>query len=245
MAFGTSSSNISRRTGYAGPIGAALVLIAIISMVWAGLDTTTDIRYWAVLSFELFGGLIFSSLYGFDFRGHANLMSGRNLTAESKALLIGLFFGAMVLLTEGLFSVIGMLGSTNEGAWLGFLAPAAETMFAVISVYELMTAAFPGMHWIWKAVASDLVFALFHFWHYALRPDWLVLVIVLAIGNTFFVWTYHVTRNATAPMVAHLLVNIAPNLGTVAIFFLVYGPMFILIFIVFFLLFTFLGGRHK
>jgi hypothetical protein len=246
MAFGTGYAPArSNRNGYAGFVGSSLIFIAVLSMVWAGLDATTDLRSWLTLSFELFGGLILSVMFGFSFMRRANLSRSSNLQSESQAVMLGVFFGSIVVIIEFLAITASELASTSEGVWLSLMAPAAETMLAVVAVYQLLTSAFPKMHWIFKAVASDIVFGLFHFFHYGSDPKWLVILLVLAVGNTFFVWAYHVTRNATAPMVAHLMVNLVPNSQNVLEFIVLYGPLLIIMFVSFFFIFKFFGGRHR
>jgi len=244
FASGYAPAN-SDRAGYAGFIGSSLIFIAILSMVWGGLDRTTDFRAWAVLSFELFGGLLFSSLFGFSLLRRADFSKHANIQAETQGVLFGVFAGSAVVILEMVILTSSQLASTAQGVWLSMLAPVAETMFADVAVYHLLRSAFPKMRWIWIALGSDAVFSLFHFFHYSASPDWLWILLILIVGNTFFVWTYHLTRNATAPMMAHLIVNVAPNSQNVFAFVLQYGPLLILMFVVFFIVFKCFGGRHR
>jgi hypothetical protein len=245
MAFGMGyASTRLERKGYAGFVGASLIFIAILSTVWAGLDPATDKTAWLVLIVELFGGLIFSAMFGFSFVRHVNLEKSANIRREAEAVIFGVFTGSLTIIIEFVVLATSQVASTGEGVSLSLMAPAAEGMLAVVAVYELLTAAFPTMRWYFKALASDIVFALFHWFHYGQDPKWLLLIVILAAGNTLFVWGYHITRNATVPIVAHLIVNVAPNLQDVLDFFIIYGPLLIIMFVVFFCVFKFFGGRH-
>ena len=183
-------------------------------------------------------------MFGFSFVRHVNLEKSVNIRREAEAVILGVFTGSLTIIIEFVVLATSQVASTGEGVSLSLMAPAAEGMLAVVAVYELLTAAFPTMRWYFKALASDIVFALFHWFHYGQDPKWLLLIVILAAGNTLFVWGYHITRNATVPIVAHLIVNVAPNLQDVLDFFIVYGPLLIIMFVVFFCVFKFFGGRH-
>jgi len=240
MAFGLGyAPPKSSRAGYAGIIGSLLIFLAILSIVWGGLDPTSNFRTWAVLSFELFGGLIFSVL--FDFTLAKKVPEAK----EFESILLGMFAGSVFLGLELVILTAGASFSTSQSLWLSLLAPVAETMLFVVALYQMFTFFFPRMPLLWKIIASDLTFACFHYFAYGLYPDFLLRLLILVLGNTAFVFIYSITHNATAPMIAHLMMNLSPNLEAVGSVLLQWGPWFLLMVGVFFILITLFGGHRR
>lgn len=229
----------SARAGYAGVIGIFLIFLAIFAIVWGGLDPTANFRTWTVLSFELFGGLIFSALLGFTLARRPSMKN------EYSAVLLGVLAGSLFIMLEMVILTLGVSMSTSQGLWLSLLAPAAETMLFIVAPYQMLTILFPRMPLVWKAIFSDAFFSFFHYFAYGFYADFWLKLIVLVLGNTVFILTYHMTRNATAPMIAHLMMNLAPNSQAVGSLLLQWGPAFLLMIGVFFILLTVFGGHHR
>jgi hypothetical protein len=244
MAFGNYSAVTPDQIGYAGFIGSALIFLAFFSALWALLDPATDYRSWAILSFELVGGLTLSHEYKFTLAPPSGRPRRASLQTEFQGVIIGAFAGALVIGLEMAVLSADYFMSAAQGLWLSLLAPVAETLLMTVAVYQFFKIYYPELSWIVVALFSDVSFMIFHFFAYGMRPDFLIIEAILALGNTVFVYFYHITRNATVPMIAHLVVNIAPNSQDVVSLVLVYLPWFLVIVVVIFIIYTFFGGRR-
>lgn len=205
-ALGSSTSGDPRKRGFAGFIGSTLIMFAFLSMVWALLDPTTSKTTWQILVVEYLGGLIISLAFGFT------LTRKVTISKEIEAALIGLAAGTLMLtMNQAIFTVTNFVpySATGEGLWLVMLAPIAETLAFNVAIYHWFRNTYPEISWVYIALASDLSFALYHFFRYGSRPDFLIILIVLLIGDTVLMFIYDLTRNATAPMIAHTMVNFA------------------------------------
>lgn len=223
-----------RVTGTAGFVGTLMIFFAILNVFWASLDVTIDIRPLFGYSVELLGGLGLALGFGFSFARKTEL------NKEFQAVILGLFAGiVMTAVQSAIFAVSGLL-PYSVNVTLILLAPVAETMLFTVAFYHLFKFHFPELGWLQIAATSDVSFAFYHYFAYGYRADfWLVLIILLA-GNTILMYVYHLTKNATAPMVGHFLVNFAvvsdqaiagllPHVGTIVALF----TLFILIYLLF------------
>jgi len=224
-----------RVTGTAGFVGTLMIFFAILNVFWASLDVTIDIRPLFGYSVELLGGLGLALGFGFSFARKTEL------NKEFQAVILGLFAGiVMIAVQSAIFAVSGLL-PYSVNVTLILLAPVAETMLFTVAFYHLFKFHFPELGWLQIAATSDVSFAFYHYFAYGARADfWLVLIILLA-GNTILMWVYHLTKNATAPMVGEFLVNFAvvgdqafaailPNVGVI-----------VMLFTAFILIYLFLG----
>lgn len=234
-----TSAEEQRRTGFAGFVGSLMLFMGFYAMAWASLDTTTSIRMVMAYSFIFLGGLGLSLGFGFKLSRRADIKS------EMTGVFLGVVTGFIVLSVQMILMYIGVNFATNENVAFALLAPVAETMAFVVAPYHLFKYNFPEAHWLTMAIPADVVFSVFHFYAYFARPDFLIIWIILVIGNTFFVYIYHITKNATAPMIAHLIVNLAGNTAVVTTFLMGALPLFIGMFIVFGFIYYIIGGIRK
>ena len=232
---GEYAASTRKVTGTAGVVGTLLIFFAILSMFWAGLDPAVDIRSVFAYSVELLGGLALAMGFGFKFARRTNLK------IEVRDVALGLLAGVIILaIHNGIFAVSGLLPYSLGSAWLILLAPVAETMLFNVAFYHLFKTHFPELSWLQIAVTSDVSFAMYHFFAYGGRPDFWLVLIILLIGNTMLMYVYHLTKNASAPMVAHLVVNLAvvqdevisallANVGTLVALFMVFVLLYLLL----------------
>lgn len=228
-----------RRTGYAGVIGSLMLFTAIFAMAWASLDPTTDTRMLNATAFILIGGFVLSLASGFK------LSRSKDLKSEPNAIMLGLGAGLIILVIQMVIMSLGVSFVVEQSVAFVFLAPVAETMMFVIAPYHFFRYNFPRSHWVTSVIPADIVFSVFHFYRYSAHPDFILILIILILGNTLFVWVYHITKNATAPILAHFIVNLASNTQPVLDYLYVNGPLFIIMFIFFAFLFTIVGDRRK
>lgn len=225
--------------GTAGFIGTLLIFFAILSTFWAALDPTVDIRPLFAYSVELFGGLGLALGFGFTFARKTDL------NREIQAALLGLFAGIVIIATQSAVYALSGLLPFSADIMLVLLAPVAETMLFTVAFYHLFKFHFPELSWLQIAVTSDVSFAMYHFFAYGYRADFWLILIILLIGNTILMWIYASSMNATAPMVAHFIVNFAvvgqdalaailPNIGVV-----------IALFVLFILIYLFVGRLRQ
>ena len=233
---GTESGAEQRRNGFAGFIGSLLLFMAFFAMAWASLDKTVDIRSVMSISFIFLGGFALSLGFGFQ------LSKRTDIKSEMNSIMLGVSTGLLVLVIQIILMNLGINFASNENVAFALLAPVAETMAFVVAPYHLFSYNFPEAHWTTMAIPADLIFSIFHFYRYALHPDVILIWIILVIGNTLFVYIYHITKNATAPMIAHFIVNLASNTQPVTDFMIAYLPLFIGMFIVFAFLYWLIGG---
>ena len=236
-AFGEGEYTASTRkvTGTAGLCGTLLIFFAVLSTFWASLDPTMDLRSIFAYSAVLFGGLGLALGFGFQFARKPDMRG--EVTAVSLGIGAGI---VMLAMQSGIFFISGLLPYSAQGSWLIILAPVAETMLFNVAFYHLFKTHFPELGWLQIAVASDVTFAMFHFFAYGYRPDFLLILAILLIGNTVLMYIYHLTKNASAPMVAHLIVNLAvvqdevvtgllANVGTFVILFMVFVLVYLVL----------------
>lgn len=200
-----------RGAGYAGLIGTMLILFAFLSAVWGINDPTLNFDWW-VVSMLIFGTSIgLAGLLGFRLN-----KSGVTIADDIKAAIFGVVSGATVV---GINLIVAFIDpafsyTSSQGAWLTMLAPVSETFIFDVVIYEIFDWYFQGTDWLNVAVASDLTFVGYHYFKYfaegnvaIIEP--ILIIIILTAGNTLFVFGYHMFKNATAPMVAHTIVNFA------------------------------------
>jgi membrane protease YdiL (CAAX protease family) len=220
---------MSSKAGYIGLFGSIFVLFAFFSMAWASLDPSATFESWFALSVQFVGGLSLATAFGFRIK--------RNVSMEDEfmASVWGLIGGMMAISTQiivGMIAQISSFSSYGESVWLIILAPIAETFAFVIAPYEVIRLHFPNLTLrdaIVIAIASDIAFALYHFFAYASRSDFMLILIILMISNTVFVLMYHGTRNAITPMISHLAVNMMAEASFVVLSIQTILPVFILI----------------
>lgn len=233
------SAEKKHRSGFAGFVGSLLLFMAFFAMAWASLDETANIRQVMAYSFILLGGLSLSLGFGFKLSRRADIKS------EMTSIILGVTTGVIVLCIMIVLMTIGISLTTNENVAFALLAPVAETMAFVVAPYHLFKYNFPEAHWLTMAIPADIVFSIFHFYRYFAQPDFMIVWIILVIGNTFFVYIYHITKNATAPMIAHFIVNLASNTEPVINFLVMTLPLFVGMFIVFAFIYYIIGGITK
>jgi hypothetical protein len=233
------SAEEKHRSGFAGFVGSLLLFMAFFAMAWASLDETTSVRQVMAYSFILLGGLGLSLGFGFRLSQRAELKS------ELTSVMLGVTTGIVVLVSMMALMLIGINFTTNENVAFALLAPVAETMAFVVAPYHLFKYNFPEAHWLTMAIPADIIFSVFHFYRYFARPDFIIIWIILVIGNTFFVYIYHITKNATAPMIAHFIVNLASNTEPVIGFLVTTMPLFVGMFIVFAFVYYIIGGMTR
>lgn len=230
----------TRKDGYAGFIGSTLIFFAFLSMLWAILDPSTNKDLWLFFSVEYLGGLLLSALFGFRLK---KSVSTKN---EFAAVIYGITAGIMMLVMDFAIlqvSEIAPFSSAGEGLWLVMLAPIAETLAFDVALYHWFRSAYPTISWVYIAIPSDLAFALYHFFHYGLDPRFFFILLILLMGNTFLIYIYDLTRNATAPMVAHTMVNFATAPADVLAALENFVYLFLVVFVILFIIYVIKGGK--
>lgn len=240
---GEYAASTRRNTGTAGLVGTLLIFFAVLSTFWASLDPTMDLRAIFAYSAVLFGGLGLALGFGFQFARKPDMRG--EITAVSLGAGAGI---VMLAIQSTIFFISDLLPYSTQGSWLIILAPVAETMLFNVAFYHLFKTHFPELGWLQIAAASDVTFAMFHFFAYGYRADFWLILIILLIGNTFLMYIYHLTKNASAPMIAHLLVNLAVVQDEVVTGLLANVGTFVILFMVFVLVYLGLGrfrsGSH-
>lgn len=237
---GEFAAETKRVTGTAGFVGTLFIYFSILSVFWMALDRTVDIRPLFAHSVVLFGGLALALGFGFTFARKTDL------DKEIQAVMLGLFAGiVMTAIQSATYAVAKVLPYSMSNTALILLAPCAETMMFNVAFYHLFKFHFPELGWLQIALTSDITFAMYHFFAYGLRPDfWLILIILLA-GNTILMYVYHLTKNATAPMVGHFLVNLAVSYNEVMSVILPHIGTLVLMFVFFILIYLFVGRLRQ
>lgn len=236
---GEYAASTRKVTGTAGLVGTLFIFFAILSVFWAALDPTMDLRAIFAYSAVLFGGLGLALGFGFQFARRHDPKS------EVAAVSLGLLAGIIILAIQGgIYAVSGLLPYSTADTWLILLAPVAETLAFNVAFYHLFRIHFPELGWLQIAFASDVTFAMFHFFAYSTRPDFWLILIILLLGNTVLMYVYHLTKNATAPIVAHFVVNVAASYDQVIPILLANIGTFVLLFM-FFVLVSLLLGRLR
>ncbi len=237
---GEYAASTRKITGTAGLVGTLFIFFAILSTFWAALDPTMDIRPIFAYSAVLFGGLALALGFGFQFARRPDPKG------EVAAVVLGLGAGiVMIAMQSSIYLISGLLPYSTQSSWLIILAPVAETMCFNVAFYHLFKTHFPELGWLQIAIASDVTFAMFHFFAYGHRADFWLILIILLLGNTVLMYIYHLTKNASAPMVAHLVVNLAIVQEEVVAVLLANIGTFVALFMVFVLIYLVLGRlRH-
>jgi len=200
-----------RGAGYAGLIGAMLILFAFLSAIWGVNDPTMNFQWWVVALLLFASSVGFAALFGF------RLNRERVTIADDiKAATFGLISGLTVVGINLLVAFIDPAFSYTSGqsAWLTMLAPVTETFIFDVVIYEMFDWYLRGTDWTSVAIASDITFVGYHYYKYfaeggvnLLQP--VLIILILTAGNTLFVFVYSIAKNATAPMVSHTVVNFA------------------------------------
>jgi len=212
-----------RRGGFSGFIGSYLIAFGFFSLIWATLDPTTNKDQWLALMAQYLGGLGLSMAFGF------RLTRRVPMDEELRAAGIGIMAG---ILTSALSSILLMLGSipfsvNYEGVWLVLLAPIAEVLALNIFPYHLIDFHFPESSTWQKIAPSDVAFAFYHFFSQGDNPLFMLIIIILILGNTAIMYVYDMTRNATAPIVAHEVINLGVVMAYVVPILIGLVPIFI------------------
>lgn len=227
-------------TGTAGFVGTLFIYFALLSIFWMALDRTVDIRPLFAYSVELIGGLALALGFGFTFARKTELEK------EIQAVMLGLFAGiVMIAIQSAIYAVAGELPFSIESTAFILLAPAAETMTFNVAFYHLFKFHFPELGWLQIALTSDLTFAMYHFFAYGARPDFWLILFILLVGNTVLMYVYHLTKNATAPMIGHFLVNFAVCYDEVMAGLLPHIGTIVLMFVSFVLIYLFVGRLRQ
>lgn len=234
------ASETKRVTGTAGFVGTLFIYFAILSTFWMALDPAVDIRPLFAYSVELFGGLGLALGFGFTFARKTDL------DREIQAVLLGLFAGiVMIAIQSATYAVAGALPYSATTTVLILLAPVAETMCFNVAFYHLFKFHFPELGWLQIALTSDITFALYHFFAFGARADFWIILIILLAGNTILMYVYHLTKNATAPMVGHFLVNLAVSYNEVMAGLLPHIGTLVLMFVSFVIIYLFVGRLRQ
>lgn len=213
-----------------------MIFFAVLSTFWASLDPTMDLRSIFAYSAVLFGGLGLALGFGFQFARKPDMRG------EITAVSLGIGAGIVMLAIQSvIFFISGLLPYSTQGSWLIILAPVAETMLFNVAFYHLFKTHFPELGWLQIAAASDVTFAMFHFFSYGYRADFWLILMVLLVGNTILMYIYHLTKNAGTSMTAHLVVNLAVVQDEVVAMFLANVGTFIVLFMVFVLVYLILA----
>jgi hypothetical protein len=197
-----------RGAGYAGVIGTLLILFSLLSSVWGINDPTLNFFWWVSHAVIWGCALAFCVAMGFRLNKEVTLKN------DMAAACIGIVSGGF---TIGINLLVGIIDPalsyvSSESVWLVMLAPVSETLLFNVAVYEVFDFHLRGVDWLQVAIASDIAFVGYHYFKYFMQTQTLApifIMLILTVGNTLFVYTYHVTKNATAPMVAHTVVNFA------------------------------------
>lgn len=232
---GEFAAETKRVTGTAGMVGTLFIFFAILSAFWTAMDPTVNLRLVVAYSVELFGGLGLALGFGFSFARKPNL------SREFQAVMLGLFAGIVITaMQSAIHAVSGVVTLSVEHTLFILLAPVAETMLFSVAFYHLFKFHFPELSWLQIALTSDVSFAMYHYFAYGARADFWLILIILLIGNTVLMYVYHLTKNATAPMVGHFLVNLAvvgeeaaaailPHIGTLIAMFMVFVLIYLFV----------------
>ena len=197
-----------RGAGYAGLIGTLLILFSFLSAVWGLNDPTMNFYWWAGYTLILAAALAFCVALGFRLNKRVTLRD------DVFAALLGFVSGAFTVGINLLVAFIepAFAYTSSESVWLVMLAPVSETLLFNVAIYEVFDFHLRGVDPIQVILASDITFVGYHYFRYFAQSQTLApifLIIILTVGNTLFMYTYHVTKNATAPMTAHTTVNFA------------------------------------
>lgn len=229
------AADTKRVTGTAGFVGTLMIFFAILNVFWASLDPTVPIRPLFGYSIELLGGLGLALGFGFSFARKTDL------NKEFQAVILGLFAGiVMIAVQAGVYAVSGLL-PYSVNITLILLAPVAETMLFTVAFYHLFRFHFPELSWLQIAATSDISFAFYHYFAYGARADFFIILAILLLGNTILMYVYHLSKNATAPMVGHLLVNFAVVGDEAIASILPHVSTVVILFTIFILVYLFLG----
>jgi hypothetical protein len=226
MSYSAGSEDVEdsepRKKGKAGRAALLFFAFAFFSLIWATIDISLDLRSWVALFAQFIGGLVFCYVLGVRAR---RLPVGEEIIALGIGLAAGIFSSAMtaiVLAFGGSFSVY-------ENVWLTLLAPVSEVLALNIFIYHLIDWFFPESGFWLKAASSDLPFSFLHWFHYGDHPMFIVILIALIIGNTAIMWSYDLTLNVAAPILAHYVINLNNSWDTIAPAFVVIGEYFLII----------------
>lgn len=198
-----------RGAGYAGLIGTLLILFAFLSSVWGLNDPTLNFEWWVAYVLIFAVSLAFDVAMGFRLN-----KKGVTIADDVKAAMFGIVTGATIVGINLLVAFVDPAFSyaSGESVWLTMLAPVSETLLFDVAIYEVFDWYFQGTDWLTVAIASDITFVGYHYFKYFAQEQLLapiLIIIILTAGNTLFIFGYHITKNATAPMTSHTIVNFA------------------------------------
>jgi len=142
---------------------------------------------------------------------------------EFKVLWLGLLGGITIVAIQfsGIF-VAGLLGVLPFDTYraadieLGLLAPVAETLLFQFFIFGGLRSipALRGVHWLFAAAPTSIMFALYHFFIIGTHP---VLILIFTLGSIVLDYLFEKTQCAGTPMVAHFFNNLVPVLPVIAV----------------------------
>ena len=192
-------------------------LLAWLCTLSAILDTYFHIldpagsQLWILYGFGLLFGLASAGAMDVEF----------NIRWEGKqmqVLTFGVMGGAALIMLQVLMGVFDMLFAATPAPTeqLTILAAVSEELMFTMVLFGslLIVAEHFRLHWLWAAVPSSVIFALFHFFAYGLQ--WYGIVL-LTIGGVILRWSYMKTKDIGTPMIAHMINN-GIIMGTLAVF---------------------------
>lgn len=176
-------------------------LVAILDTYFHILDPSGS-QLWILYGFGLLFGL--ASAGAMDI--HFNI---KWEARQMQVLTFGIMGGAALIMLQVLMGVFDMMFSVTPFATteqLTILAAVSEELMFTMVIFGtlLMLCEHFHLHWIWAAVPSSAIFALFHFFAYGLQWYGIILFIM---GGIILRWTYVKTRDIGTPMVAHAINN--------------------------------------
>jgi membrane protease YdiL (CAAX protease family) len=127
---------------------------------------------------------------------------------QMHVLTFGIIGGAALATLQVMMGVFDMVFVTAPATTdqLTILAAVSEELMFTMVLFGtlLMVAKHFGLHWIWAAVPSSIIFALFHFFAYGLQWYGIILLIMAGI---ILRWSYMKTKDIGTPIIAHMINN--------------------------------------
>ena len=190
---------VEKRKWQIGLIAWLACLTAILDTFFHILDPVGD-AMWIVYGFGLLFGLAGAGAMDVEF----------NIKWEARQLqtiTLGIIGGAALIMLQVVNGMLNTVFATTETSnQLTILAAVSEELLFTMALFGSLMFIAQGrnLHWMWAAVPTALIFALFHFFAYGLAIH---AIVILFIGGIILRWTYVASRDIGAPMIAHMINN--------------------------------------
>ena len=173
-------------------------LSAILDTYFHILDPTGS-QLWIVYGFGLLFGLASAGAMDVEF----------NIKWEARqmqVLTFGIMGGAALIMLQVVMGLFDMMFAVSTAEQLTILAAVSEELVFTMVLFGFLLTATEHfkLHWLWAAIPSSIIFALFHFFAYGLQWYGIILFIM---GGIILRWSYMKTRDVGTPMIAHMINN--------------------------------------